>query len=126
MIHEDKWEILLRESDPGQSDAFRKACETLSKLSGEATDHGTLVIWDKVDPLSKASVGRRLRSQDHHLALLEDLRVFLEMLYSDDDGVIVAVNGESVSSGRTTNVLADLSYLTPVRTAQVATPSQRE
>ena len=126
MIHEDKWKILLRESDPGQSDAFRKACETLSKLSGEATDHGTLVIWDKVDPLSKASVGRRLRSQDHHLALLEDLRVFLEMLYSDDDGVIVAVNGESVSSGRTTNVLADLSYLTPVRTAQVATPSQRE
>jgi hypothetical protein len=110
MIHENKWPILLRKADPGQSGAFRKACETLSKLSGEATDHGTLVIWDKVDPLSKASVGRRLRSQDHHLALLEDLRVFLEMIYSGDDGLIVAVNGELVSTGRTENVLPDLDY----------------
>jgi len=93
--------------DSKWSDLFGKTRETLSELSGQVTDHGMLVTLDKFHPQSESGLSRRLRSQAGQLTLIEDLRAFLEQRFSGVDGVIVAVNGDPVSTGRTENM--DLS-----------------
>ncbi len=90
------------------SDEFRKACETLSDLSGQTTDHGTLVICDEGRPLSTISGGRSFKSESRQRALVEDLRAFLGLLFSEyADDVVIAVNGDPLSSGQTTRVEPD-------------------
>ncbi|MBM17089.1 MAG: hypothetical protein CL516_05440 [Actinobacteria bacterium] len=66
-----------------------------------------LVTLDKFHPQSESGLSRRLRPQARQLTLIEDLRAFLEQRFSGVDGVIVAVNGDPVSTGRTENM--DLS-----------------
>ena len=96
------------EATPEQSHEFRKACETLSDLSGQATDHGTLVICDEGRPLSTISGGRSFKSENSQRALVEDLRAFLGLLFSEyADDVVIAVNGDPLSSGQTTRVEPD-------------------
>jgi hypothetical protein len=95
----------LGEATPEQSHEFWKACETLSDLSGQATDHGTLVICEKGLPLSTISGGRSFKSESRQRGLVEDLRAFLSLLFSEYAGdVVIAVNGDPLSSGQTTRV----------------------
>jgi hypothetical protein len=108
MLANETWRIPVREATLEHSDEFRKARETLSDLSGQTTDHGTLVICDEGRPLSTISGGRSFKSESRQRALVEDLRAFLGLLFSEyADDVVIAVNGDPVSSGQTTRVEPD-------------------
>jgi tRNA1(Val) A37 N6-methylase TrmN6 len=101
MLANETWRIPVREATLEHSDEFRKARETLSELSGQANDHGTLVICDRGRSLSALSGGRSFKPEDRQRALVEDLRAFLDLLFSEYAGrVVIAVNGETLSTGQ--------------------------